>query len=95
MINTTSAGDDRQRKTGLTLELAPLPVTAAVCDVVYNPLETELLKDAARRGHKVIDGLGMLDAPGDAILLKHFSVCSPKSVTPGLRTALVTALHGE
>jgi shikimate dehydrogenase len=31
-----------------------------VNDIVYVPLETPLLMDARRRGHTVVDGLGML-----------------------------------
>ncbi len=30
-----------------------------VCDVVYNPIETELLRQAAARGLKTVDGIGM------------------------------------
>ncbi|MFS0655231.1 shikimate dehydrogenase [Bacillus sp. 179-C3.3 HS] len=33
--------------------------TAVVCDIVYNPLETKLLNDAARLGLKTVDGVGM------------------------------------
>lgn len=31
-----------------------------VCDLIYNPLRTELLKRAERRGHTVVGGLAML-----------------------------------
>jgi shikimate dehydrogenase len=31
-----------------------------VYDIVYNPLETQLLKEARATGCKAIDGLGML-----------------------------------
>ncbi len=34
--------------------------TPAVCDIVYNPLETPLLAAARKRGNAAIDGLGML-----------------------------------
>ena len=31
-----------------------------MCDIVYNPLETPLLKNARTAGLKTVDGLGML-----------------------------------
>lgn len=58
VVNTTSAG--MKGNPPLDIDLSVLPKTAAVCDIVYNPLETGLLKDARARGHKAIDGLGML-----------------------------------
>jgi shikimate dehydrogenase len=90
LLNTTSAG-----MTGnppLALDLAGLPPDAAVCDIVYNPLETALLKDAAARGLKTIDGLGMLMHQAVPSFEAFFGV-TPK-ITPGLRAALVQALHG-
>ena len=68
-----------------------LPKTAAVCDIVYNPLETPLLKDAAARGHKTIDGLGMLMHQAVPSFEAFFGV-KPK-VTPALREALVKVLR--
>ena len=91
LINTTSAG--MSGNAPLELDLAPLPAAAAVCDVVYNPLETQLLKDAAKRGHRVIDGLGMLMYQA-APSFKAFFGVEPK-VTPGLRAMLESALHGR
>jgi shikimate dehydrogenase len=45
----------------------PLPIPAGlierkhlVCDLVYNPPETSLLKTAKKRGAKRLSGLGML-----------------------------------
>jgi shikimate dehydrogenase len=89
LVNSTSAG-----MTGnppLDLDLAALPNAAAVCDIVYSPLETPLLKDAAARGHKTIDGLGMLMHQAAPSFEAFFGV-RPK-VTPGLREALVKVLR--
>ncbi|MEO0034339.1 MAG: hypothetical protein RLZZ501_362 [Pseudomonadota bacterium] len=58
LVNTTSLGMHGQPP--LDLDLAALPVTAIVTDIVYVPLETPLLAAARRRGHPVVDGLGML-----------------------------------
>jgi shikimate dehydrogenase len=42
------------------LDLAPLPASAIVTDIVYVPLQTPLLAAARDRGVKTVDGLGML-----------------------------------
>jgi shikimate dehydrogenase len=91
LLNTTSAG--MSGNDPLELDLSPLPQAAAVCDVVYNPLETRLLKDAAKRGHFVIDGLGMLMHQAAPSFEAFFGV-KPK-VSPGLRAALESALHAR
>jgi len=70
-----------------------LPKSAAVCDIVYNPLETKLLKDAAARGHKTIDGLGMLLHQAVPSFEAFFGV-RPK-VTQDLRDALVKVLSAR
>jgi len=58
LVNTTTLGMAGQP--ALALELESLPITAVVNDIVYVPLETELLASARRRGNTVVDGLGML-----------------------------------
>lgn len=58
LVNTTSLGMTGQPP--LDLDLARLTPGAAVCDIVYVPLETELLKAAKAAGHPAIDGIGML-----------------------------------
>lgn len=58
LINTTSLGMEHQPS--LDLDLAALPKEAAVQDIVYAPLKTPLLQQAAARGNPTIDGLGML-----------------------------------
>jgi shikimate dehydrogenase len=57
-VNSTSAG--MATNPPPAVDLAALNAEAAVCDIVYNPLQTQFLKDAAALGHKTIDGLGML-----------------------------------
>jgi len=58
LVNTTSLG--MQGQPALTLDLAPLPASAVVADIVYVPLETRLLAAARARGLVAVDGLGML-----------------------------------
>jgi len=58
LVNATSLG--MVGKLPLDLDLAGLLKDAVVADIVYNPLETELLAAARARGNRVVDGLGML-----------------------------------
>ncbi|MFQ6058008.1 MAG: shikimate dehydrogenase [Anaerolineae bacterium] len=44
----------------------PLPSHLTVCDIVYNPLETKLLRQARGAGATTISGLGMLVHQGAA-----------------------------
>jgi shikimate dehydrogenase len=89
LVNATSGGMTGHAP--LSLDLAPLPKSAAVCDIVYNPLETQLLKDAAARGHATIDGLGMLMHQAAPSFEAFFGV--KPAVSPGLRAALVKVLR--
>lgn len=90
LVNTTSAG--MRGNPPLALPLDPLPRDAAVCDIVYNPLETPLLKEARARGHATIDGLGMLMHQAVPAFEAFFGV--KPEVTPTLRKLLEGALHG-
>jgi shikimate dehydrogenase len=58
LVNTTSVGLDHPLESPLPDGV--LPNSGWVCDIVYRPLETKLLKDARARGLTGIDGLGML-----------------------------------
>jgi shikimate dehydrogenase len=91
VINSTSAG--MKGNPPLALDLALLKPPAAVLDIVYNPLETELLRAAKARGHQTIDGLGMLMHQAAPSFEAFFGV--KPDVTPGLRARLIEALsHG-
>ncbi len=58
LVNTTSQGMIGYPP--LEISLDGLPKTAMVADIVYNPLETQLLAAARKRGNVAVDGLGML-----------------------------------
>jgi shikimate dehydrogenase len=58
LVNTTSLGMHGQGP--LPIDPGGLPPDAVVADLVYVPLETDLLKAAKARGLKTADGLGML-----------------------------------
>ena len=58
LVNATTLGMSGQDQ--LDLNLAHLPQSAVVADIVYVPLETPLLAAARQRGLRTADGLGML-----------------------------------
>ena len=58
LVNTTSLGMTGQPS--LQIDLKNLPEDALVNDIVYTPIETDLLRKANQRGNKTVDGLGML-----------------------------------
>ena len=67
LVNTTSLGMAHQPP--LKMSLANAAPGLAVADIVYVPLQTQLLSDAAAHGLKPVEGLGMLlhqAAPGFA-----------------------------
>jgi shikimate dehydrogenase len=88
LVNTTSLG--MAGEPPLTLDLAPLPPSSPVVDIVYVPLETDLLAAARRRGHPVVDGLGMLLHQGRPGFEAWFG--RPVKVTRELRAAILSTL---
>ena len=58
LVNCTACG--MVGKAPLEIDLTFLKKSAVVYDVVYVPLETDLLAQARRRGLRTVDGLGML-----------------------------------
>jgi shikimate dehydrogenase len=84
LVNCTSLG--MAGKGALNIDLAPLKRTAMVYDVIYVPLETALLKAARRRGHRTVDGLGMLLHQAGYGFRKWYG--GDPQVTPELRSML-------
>jgi len=72
LTNTSALGALGQPP--LEIDLAPLKDTAVVYDINYVPLETELLKAAAARGLRTVDGLGMLLHQAVPAFAKWFGV---------------------
>ena len=58
VINATSLG--MNGKAELPIPLHGLKKNTLVTDIVYTPLNTPLLENAAKRGCRTVDGLGML-----------------------------------
>jgi len=80
------------RLINVDLDLSRLKPSAIVYDIVYVPLETALLKSARARGHRTVDGLGMLLHQAVPAFAAWFGV-TPK-VTPELRAELERAVGG-
>jgi shikimate dehydrogenase len=89
LVNTTPLG--MESKSELQIDLAPLPTSALVTDIVYVPLETPLLAAAQARGNPTVDGLGMLLHQAVPGFERWFGV-RPK-VTPELRRLIVADLE--
>lgn len=81
LVNTTTLG--MEGKPPLDLPLDGLPPEALVNDIVYQPLETALLRRARSRGNAVVDGLGMLLHQGRPGFAAWFGV--DPEVTDALR----------
>ncbi|HVU19139.1 MAG TPA: shikimate dehydrogenase, partial [Rhizomicrobium sp.] len=91
VVNATSAG--MKDTPSLDVALEALPKAAVICDIVYNPLETGLLKRARALHLKTVDGLGMLMHQAVPAFKAFFGI-EPK-VTHALRHELEQALnHG-
>lgn len=91
IVNTTSLGMRGQPP--LQISLKALKAGAAVTDIVYTPLETDLLKDARSGGHIAIDGLGMLLHQAKAGFEAWFGV--KPEVDDALRAFVLQGLNGD
>ncbi|MEM6615724.1 MAG: shikimate dehydrogenase [Pseudomonadota bacterium] len=72
IINTSALGMTGQP--ALPLRLRPRDEGVIVCDIVFSPLETELLAQARQHGFRTVDGLGMLLHQAKLGFSKWFSV---------------------
>ena len=91
LINATSLGMAGQPP--LDISLATLQRGAVVADIVYAPLETALLRQAAEHDFRCVDGLGMLlhqAAPG---FQKWFGILP--EVTDDLRQRVVADIEQQ
>ena len=89
VINTSSIGMHGTRFDWL--DLALLPETALVTDIVYAPLITPLLAEAKARGLQTVDGLGMLLHQAVPGFEAWFGV--RPAVTPALRARIEATLE--
>ncbi|WAC22872.1 shikimate dehydrogenase [Blastomonas sp. SL216] len=73
----------------LVVDLDPLPDGALVYDIVYNPLETGLLKAARARGLETVDGLDMLIGQAALAFEIFFDAAPPRDRDAELRALLI------
>lgn len=90
LINTTSVGMKQGK--ALKIPLETLPKIAIVSDIIYNPLETLLLKKAKKLGLTTHGGLGMLVHQGARSFKLWTGMDAPMNV---MRKAALKALKIE
>jgi len=88
VVNTTVLGMEGQHS--LELDLTSTAKDTVIYDIVYKPLETELLREAKNRGLRTVDGLGMLVHQGAAAFRIWFG--HDVGFDADLRTKLEAAL---
>jgi shikimate dehydrogenase len=86
VINTTPLGMAGQAP--LPFDFSHVPPGAVIYDIVYNPLETPLLAEARRRGHRTIDGLSMLIGQAAHAFHHFFGAPAPREHDAELRELL-------
>jgi shikimate dehydrogenase len=84
LVNTTTLGMHGQLP--LDVKLDALPLAAMVSDAIYLPMETDLLAQARLRGHRTVNGLGMLLNQARPAFASWFGVLP--DITPELRAAI-------
>jgi shikimate dehydrogenase len=89
LVNATTQGMNGNPP--LDIDLGELAPNAVVNDIVYVPLETDLLARARQQGLRVADGLGMLLHQAVPAFEKWFGV--RPEVTPNLRALVVADLE--
>jgi shikimate dehydrogenase len=88
LVNATTQG--MKGSGAIEVDIALLARSAVVSDIVYVPLETDLLRRARLAGLRVADGLGMLLHQAAPAFEKWFGVFP--EVTPELRALIVADL---
>lgn len=90
LVNTTSVGMKQSK--ALKIPLETLPKVAIVSDIIYNPLETLLLKKAKKLGLTTHGGLGMLVHQGARSFKLWTGMDAPINV---MRKAALKALKSK
>jgi shikimate dehydrogenase len=88
LVNATPLGMEGMPP--LDLDLAPLPADATVYDMVYAPVETDLLRAARARGLRTVDGLEMLVAQAALSFEMFFDHPAPREHDEALRKLLTS-----
>lgn len=91
LVNTTSIGMEGAAQAQFPLDLAQAGPELVVCDIVYVPRQTALLKWAAAHGLRTVDGLGMLIHQAGLGFEKWFGVAP--DIGPDVEALLDADLH--
>lgn len=86
LVNASSLG--MKGEPPLRLRLDDLPGDAIVYDIVYAPLETELLRAARARGLATVDGLEMLVGQAAEAFERFYGMAPPRDADADLRALL-------
>ncbi|RZF65333.1 shikimate dehydrogenase [Sphingomonas populi] len=87
VVNTSALGMVDHPE--LAIDLSPLPEDAIVYDLVYAPVETELLAQADARGLETVDGLEMLVGQAAVAFELFFGIAPPRDRDEDLRALLL------
>lgn len=95
VINATPVGMHPDTDNSLLSieQLQTLPPNATVIDLIYNPLETKLLKEANALGLNTVNGLDMLIYQGVAAFELWTGKEVPDSIIPKLKEHLINKLE--
>ena len=92
VVQTTSVGMYPHHDVPPIIDVGLLSPGALVCDIVYRPRETSLLKAARARGLKVLTGEGMLAYQGAIALELWTGLAAPEAL---MLETLLNALDAE
>lgn len=95
IINTTPAGMYPLYLDQKPLELTRFPHCAAVIDIVYNPLQTLLLKEAVQLGMKAVNGLEMLVAQAKYAVEYFLDVTLEESIIASITNSLTDQMKEQ
>ena len=87
VVNATSLGMKGQPP--LPFDISHAPPGSIFYDIVYSPLETELLANARAEGFRTIDGLSMLIGQAAAAFELFFNTPAPREHDADLRELLI------
>jgi shikimate dehydrogenase len=94
LVNATTLGMWPETAGSIWPSPAPFPAHLAVYDLVYNPLETRLLRQAREAGALPIDGLGMLARQGALALARWLDTeVDVDAIAAAMRRAAMQALE--
>ena len=93
LVNTTSVGMKGRGSPDIGIGFSGFDPRCIVCDIVYVPLETDMLAAARAAGLRTVDGLGMLLHQAVPGFEKWFGV--RPEVTPELRALVIEDIAGH